>query len=50
MRKFTADTSGATAIEYTMCAALIAFVVITALTTMGTKVNTMLGQVIPGLK
>jgi pilus assembly protein Flp/PilA len=33
------DTSGATAIEYGLIAALIAVVIITALTTVGTKLS-----------
>jgi pilus assembly protein Flp/PilA len=38
--RFVRDESGATAIEYGLIAALIAVVVITALTTIGTKLNT----------
>ena len=40
LRKFIADEGGATAIEYGLIAALIAVVIITALTTIGTSLNT----------
>ena len=50
MRGFAGDASGSTAIEYTLCAMLIALVVIGALTTMGTKINTMIVTVLPGLR
>jgi pilus assembly protein Flp/PilA len=38
--RFVRDESGATAIEYGLIAALIAVVVITALTNIGTSLNT----------
>ena len=38
-KAFAADESGATAIEYGLIVALIAVVVITAVSTLGTKVN-----------
>ena len=38
--RFIKDESGATAIEYGLIAALIAVVIIGALTTMGTKLTT----------
>ena len=38
--RFVRDESGATAIEYGLIAALIAVVIITALTTVGTNLNT----------
>ena len=38
--RFVRDESGATAIEYGLIAALIAVVIITALTTIGTSLNT----------
>ncbi|WP_082494279.1 MULTISPECIES: Flp family type IVb pilin [unclassified Methylobacterium] len=38
-KRFASDESGATAIEYGLIAALIAVVVITALTTIGTNLN-----------
>ena len=37
--RFIRDESGATAIEYGLIAALIAVVIITALTTIGTNLN-----------
>ena len=40
MTKFAKDESGATAIEYGLIVALIAVVIITAVTTLGTKLNT----------
>lgn len=39
-KRFAADESGATAIEYGLIAALVAVVVITALTTLGTNLKT----------
>ena len=38
-KNFVSDESGATAIEYGMIAALVAVVIIGALTTMGSKLN-----------
>jgi pilus assembly protein Flp/PilA len=38
--RFVKDESGATAIEYGLIVALIAVVIITAVTTLGTKLNT----------
>ncbi len=38
--RFVSDESGATAIEYGLIVALIAVVIITAVTTLGTKLNT----------
>ena len=38
--RFVRDESGATAIEYGLIAALIAVVIITALSTIGTNLNT----------
>ena len=38
--RFLKDESGATAIEYGLIVALIAVVIITAVTTLGTKLNT----------
>ena len=49
MRRFAADAGGATAIEYTMCAMLIAFVIIASVTSIGTHVNTLIASVVPGL-
>ena len=39
LKNFISDESGATAIEYGLIAALIAVVIITALTTVGTKLT-----------
>ena len=39
IRRFLKDEAGATAIEYGLIAALIALVLVGALTTLGTKVN-----------
>ena len=43
--RFMKDESGATAIEYGLIAALVAVVLVTALTTLGTKLSTTFGQV-----
>jgi pilus assembly protein Flp/PilA len=40
IRKFYKDDSGATAIEYGLIAGLIAVVIITSLTTIGTRLST----------
>jgi len=42
MSPFIADQSGATAIEYGLIVALIAVVIIAAVTTLGTNLNTTL--------
>jgi pilus assembly protein Flp/PilA len=39
LRRFLVDDTGATAIEYGLIAALIAVVIITGLTTLGTRLN-----------
>jgi pilus assembly protein Flp/PilA len=49
-RRFTADESGATAIEYGLIASLIAVAIIAALTTMGGKLKTTFGSVSAQLK
>jgi pilus assembly protein Flp/PilA len=49
VKRFAADTSGATAIEYTLLAMLIAVVIIAAVTTIGTRVNTMISSANTGL-
>ena len=41
-QRFFADQSGATAIEYGLIVALIAVVIISAVTTLGTNLNTTL--------
>ncbi len=43
--RFMNDESGATAIEYGLIVALIAVVIITAVTTLGTKLNTAFGSI-----
>jgi pilus assembly protein Flp/PilA len=48
--KFVSDDSGATAIEYGLIAALIAVVVITALTTIGTNLDTKFTAVATALR
>ena len=40
IKRFVADQSGATAIEYGLIAALIAVVIITAVTAVGTSLST----------
>ena len=42
MKNFTRDTRGATAIEYGMIAALIAMVVLTGITSVGSTLSTTL--------
>ena len=49
MRRFAAAASGATSIEYTLIAMLIAIVIIGALTTMGTEVNALIASAAPSL-
>jgi pilus assembly protein Flp/PilA len=48
--RFVRDESGATAIEYGLIAALIAVVVIGAVTTVGTKLSTTFGNVATAVK
>jgi pilus assembly protein Flp/PilA len=50
IKAFAADEKGATAIEYGLIAALIAVVIITALTAVGVNLNTMLGTVSTSLR
>ncbi len=50
MKGFAADSSGATAIEYALVAGLIAMVIISTVTSMGTKLNTMIGSAATGLR
>ncbi|GJE53965.1 MULTISPECIES: Flp family type IVb pilin [Methylobacterium] len=40
MKRFAADESGATAIEYGLIASLVAVAIIAGATTLGTKLNT----------
>ena len=48
--RFVRDESGATAIEYGLIAALIAVVIITALTTVGTNLTAKFNAVATALK
>lgn len=48
-KRFAADESGATAIEYGLIAALIAVVIIGTLSTIGTNLNTKLSAVATNL-
>jgi pilus assembly protein Flp/PilA len=50
MRAFLSDESGATAIEYSIIASLIALVLITALSTIGNKLSTSFSEVSNNLK
>jgi pilus assembly protein Flp/PilA len=49
-RKMFADKKGATAIEYGLIAALIAIAAITAMSTLGTKLNSTFTNVSSSLK
>ena len=48
--RFIRDESGATAIEYGLIAALIAVVIITALTAIGTNLNTKFAAIAGNLR
>ena len=50
IQSFLANQSGATAIEYGLIAALIAIAAITAMTTLGEKLNTTFTKVSDNLK
>ena len=50
LRRFMADTSGATAIEYGLIASLIGVAIIGAITTAGTKLGLTFGKVSGNLK
>ncbi len=50
LMRFATDNKGATAIEYTLVAALIAVVIIAALTSIGTSLNTKLGSIATSLR
>jgi pilus assembly protein Flp/PilA len=50
IKKFVANESGATAIEYALIASLIAVAIITALTALGTRLSTTFGEVSSNLK
>lgn len=45
IKRFSADERGATAIEYGLLVALIAVVIITAVQTLGGKLNTSFGKI-----
>ena len=45
LRRFMADTSGATAIEYGLIAGLISVVILAVLSTIGTRLNTKFGRI-----
>ena len=49
VKRFAKDESGATAIEYGLIAGLISVVIITALTTIGTKLNSKFTSISNGL-
>lgn len=48
--RFIKDESGATAIEYGLIAALIAVVIITGVTAVGTKLNTQFNNIAGAIK
>jgi pilus assembly protein Flp/PilA len=48
--RFIRDESGATAIEYGLIAALIAVVIITGLTSVGSNLNTKFGSIATSLR
>ena len=50
LKSFVRDESGATAIEYGLIAALIAVVIIGAVTTLGTTLSTKFGAITTAIK
>ena len=50
LKQFISNESGATAIEYGLIAALIAVVIITALTTLGSNLNTNFASIATSLR
>jgi pilus assembly protein Flp/PilA len=50
VKGFAANSSGATAIEYTLIAMLIGVVIVAALTNIGTSVSSMITQAATGLR
>jgi pilus assembly protein Flp/PilA len=50
MQKFVADQQGATAIEYALISSLIAIVLITVLTNLGTRLSAEFSEVSSALK
>ncbi len=49
INRFVSDESGATAIEYGLIAALIAVIIIGAVTALGTTINTAFTRVVTGM-
>ncbi|PZF78719.1 Flp family type IVb pilin [Aestuariivirga litoralis] len=49
LARYLREESGATAIEYALLAGLIALVIITAVTQLGTRVNEIFGDIKSGL-
>jgi pilus assembly protein Flp/PilA len=49
VKAFASDTGGATAIEYTLIAMLIALVIITGLSTIGNNINAVISGIAPHL-
>jgi len=50
VKNFSADTAGATAIEYTLLSMLIAAVIIASLTSIGGHVNSMITSAAAGFR
>ena len=50
LKKFVANESGATAIEYALIASLIAVAIIVSITAIGTKMSTTFNEVSTALK
>ncbi len=50
LRDFLADESGATAIEYALIAGGVSIVIVTAVSALGTSLNTIFTSVSTGLK
>jgi pilus assembly protein Flp/PilA len=50
LKPFAVDESGATAIEYALIASLIAVALVTVLTSLGTKLSSVFGEVSSALK
>lgn len=48
--RFMKDEEGATAVEYGMMVALIAAVIVTTVTTLGTQVDAAFGKIVAALK
>jgi pilus assembly protein Flp/PilA len=50
LKRFAADESGATAIEYGLIAAGIALAIITAVNSLGTQISTTFGHITTGMQ